>query len=112
TPETARYATYIGGGYFVMSLNFRRLYEFTERGVKVLGQLSIPPFEPTSKPITVNLTLSAFGARGGMLGSSTITLKSIPYQGALVPFETRLYDVSLDELSYVMIIPKGAWTVR
>ena len=75
-----------------------------------MGLLSIPPFKPTSKPITIHLTLSAFGVGGGMLGSSTILLTSIPSEGGIVPFETRLLDVRLDELRSVMILPKGAWT--
>ncbi len=105
TPENARYITYIGKGYSVSSLSFRKGI-----GVKIMGQITTPAYEPTSKPIHVELSLVAFDRHDGMLGSGNIDLYSIPSGGATVPFEVSLFDVSYAELDYVRITPKGAWT--
>ncbi|MGD9495739.1 MAG: hypothetical protein AB7Y46_05455 [Armatimonadota bacterium] len=103
---------HVGRGYYVSNLNFVHAYDFSDRGTKVLGQVFTPAFEETTKPIRVEMTLTAFDRDLRVLGHTELDFYSVPASGALLPFEARLFDVPLSAIACVSIAPKGAWVVR
>jgi len=110
--ENARTPVQVGGGYYVMGLNFTKAFDFTERGTKVLGQVLAPAFEATDKPVRIEMTLTAFDKELRVIGSSSLNFHLVSSHGATLPFEATLLSVRLEDLAFVGIAPKGAWVPR
>lgn len=107
-PEDTKWFAPIGDGYAVRGLNFKPYAHGL--ATKILGELRIPAFEPTRKPVHVDLSLVALDKEGKIVGSAPIHIRSLPSSGGIIPFEEVLTQVEASEIAYVRITRKGAWT--